>query len=51
MAAVHTQRAQIDDAVAIVRRHREVHTVPLGMPFIRTTAPEPHTTITSEATA
>ena len=46
-----TQRAQIDDAVAIVRRHREVHTVPLGMPFIRTTAPEPHTTITSEATA
>jgi hypothetical protein len=43
------ERAQIDDAVAIVRRHRAAHTVALGMPTLTTTAPL--TTTTSEATA
>jgi integrase len=41
------ERAQIDDAAAIVRRHRAAHTVPLGMPPFATTAPAP----TTEATA
>jgi hypothetical protein len=43
------ERAQIDDAVAIVRRHRAAHNVALGMPTLTTTAPL--TTTTSEATA
>jgi integrase len=43
------ERAQIDDAVAIVRRHRAAHNVALGMPTLPTTAPL--TTTTSEATA
>jgi hypothetical protein len=38
-----TQRAQINDAVAIVRRHRATHAVPLGMPTIRTSTPLPIT--------
>ena len=41
------ERAQIDDATAIVRRHRAAHTVPLGMPPFATTPPAP----TTEATA
>ena len=44
-----TERARVDNAVAIVRRHRATHTVPLGMPVL-TTPPEPPT-IASEATA
>jgi hypothetical protein len=32
-----TERAQIDDAVAIVRRHRAAHTVPRGMPALGST--------------
>jgi hypothetical protein len=47
-----TERAQIDDAVAIVRRHRAAHTVPIGMPALPSAAPAPPTTTTtSEATA
>ena len=47
------ERAQIDEAVAVVRRHRAAHAVPLGMPSLRATAPAPPVTIaiTSEATA
>jgi len=45
-----TERAQINDAVAIVRRHRAAHTVALGMPTLAATPSEPATT-TSEATA
>jgi hypothetical protein len=44
------ERGQIDDAVAIVRRHRATHTVNLGMPA-RATAPTPPTMTASEATA
>ncbi len=43
-----TEQARIDDAIAIVRRHRAAHTVPLGMPSLTPPAP---TTIASEATA
>jgi integrase len=46
-----TQRAQIDDAVAIVRRHRAAHAVPLGMPALRTVTPVSLTPPTAEATA
>ena len=48
-----TERAQIDDAIAVVRRHRAAHTVPLGMPTLRAAAPAPLTTTTAtpEATA
>ena len=46
-----TERAQIDDAVALVRRHRAANTVALGMPTVRTAAPAPLTTTASEATA
>ena len=35
-----TEQARIDDAVAIVRRHRAAHTVPLGMP--QPSPPHPH---------
>ena len=35
-----SQRAQIDDAVTAVRRHRAVH---LGMPAVRTVLPSPRT--------
>ena len=45
-----TERAQINDAVAIVRRHRAAHTVPLGMPTLAATPPAPASTA-SEATA
>jgi hypothetical protein len=46
------ERAQIDEAVAVVRRHRAAHAVPLSMPALRATAPAPvaATTNTSEAT-
>ena len=30
-----TERAQIHDAIAVVRRHRAAHAVPLGMPTLR----------------
>ena len=45
-----TERAQINYAVAIVRRHRAAHTVPLGMPTLAATPPAPASTA-SEATA
>ena len=47
------ERAQIDEAVAVVRRHRAAHAVPLGMPALRASAPVPFTatTATPEATA
>jgi integrase len=45
------ERAQIDDAVAVVRRHRAAHAVPLGMPAIRAAAPAPPAPATSEAIA
>jgi hypothetical protein len=45
------ERARIDDAVAVVRRHRAAHAVPLGMPTIPVAAPTSPTTTTSEATA
>jgi len=44
------ERGQIDDAVAIVRRHRATHTVNLGMP-VRATALTSLTMTASEATA
>jgi hypothetical protein len=38
------EQAQIDDAVAVVRRHRAAHTaVPLGLPTARAAAPAPMT--------
>ena len=46
-----TERARIDDAVAIVRRHRAAHTVPLGMPVLTVTPPVPPTTPSPEASA
>ena len=47
------ERAQIDDAVAVVRRHRAAHTVPLGLPTVGAAAPVPMTALltASEATA
>jgi hypothetical protein len=52
MAGLDTrERAQIDDAVAVVRRHRAAHTVPLGMPTRRAAMPAPLPTTTTEATA
>ncbi len=39
-----SQRTQIDDAVAAVRRHRAVH---LGMPAVRTVLPSPRTEISA----
>ena len=46
-----TERARIEDAVAVVRRHRDAHAVPLGMPTIRAATPAPLTTTDSRATA
>ena len=49
-----TERAQIDHAVAIVRRHRAAHPVALGLPTIRpAAAPAPMTAALTapEATA
>jgi integrase len=47
------ERAQVDEAVAVVRRHRATHAVPLGMPTFRVAAPVPvgMAVITPEATA
>jgi hypothetical protein len=45
-----TERAQVHDAVAIVRRHRAAHTVPLGIPTLAATAPASAAT-TTEVTA
>jgi hypothetical protein len=42
------ERAQVDDAVTLVRRHRATHTVNLGMPG---RAPTPPATTAAEATA
>jgi integrase len=46
-----TDRARIDEAVTIVRRHRAAHTVPLGMPVFTVTPPAPPTTPSPEASA
>ena len=46
-----TERARIGDAVAIVRRHRAAHMVPLGMPVLTVIPPVPPTTPSSEASA
>jgi hypothetical protein len=43
------ERAQIDDAVAVVRRHRAAHAVPLGLPTVPAAAPT--SLINPEATA
>jgi integrase len=45
-----TERAQIADAVAVVRRHRAAHAIPLGMPTVQAAAAAPLTTTASEAT-
>ena len=47
------ERAQIDDAVAVVRRHRAAHTVALGLPTLRAAASVPMTALSTapEATA
>jgi len=45
----NAERTHIDDAVAVVRRHRAAHAVPLGMPNLRTAAPTPLTASTSRA--
>jgi hypothetical protein len=37
------ERTRIDDAVAVVRRHRAAHTVALGMPTLHAAAPAPRT--------
>jgi integrase len=39
------ERAQIHDAVMVVRRHRAAHIVPLAMPTVRAAAPTPHTNV------
>jgi integrase len=44
-------QARIDEAVAVVRRHRAAHPVPLGIPTIRPAAPNTPTATTTEATA
>ena len=44
------ERARIDEAVAVVRRHRAAHAVPLGMPALRAGMPD-LPTATPEATA
>ncbi|MGH3547960.1 MAG: hypothetical protein ACRDQU_07555 [Pseudonocardiaceae bacterium] len=46
-----TEQTQIDDAVAMVRRHRATHTVSRGMPTARVAAAAPLTTTTSEGIA
>jgi integrase len=46
-----TERAQIDEAIAIVRRHRAAHAVPLGMPILAATPPASPITPASEASA
>ena len=46
-----TEQAQIDEAVAIVRRHRAAHAVPLGMPILAATSPASPITPASEASA
>lgn len=45
------ERAQIDEAVTVVRRHRAASPVALGIPIVRATTPAPLTTSPSEATA
>lgn len=45
-----TERARIEGAVAIVRRHRVAHMVPLGMPIL-TSPPASPTTTDTEASA
>jgi integrase len=44
-------RAQIDDAVTIVRRHRTTQAINLGMPTVRPTASIPRATTIMETTA
>jgi hypothetical protein len=45
------EQVRIEDAVAVVRRHRAAHAVPLGMPTVQLVAPTPPTATTSQATA
>lgn len=45
------QRARIDDAVAVVRRHHGAYAVPLGMPTLRSTASASLPTAAPEAIA
>ncbi|HEY6422564.1 MAG TPA: tyrosine-type recombinase/integrase [Pseudonocardiaceae bacterium] len=45
-----TERARVEDAVAVIRRHRAAHTVSLGMPTVKTAGPTSLTTTASETT-
>ena len=45
------EQVRIEDAVAVVRRHRAAHAVPLGMPTVQLVAPAPPTATTSQTTA
>jgi site-specific recombinase XerD len=44
------ERTEIDNAIALVRRHRADHAVSLGIPTIRAATPAPLTTTNSEIT-
>ncbi|MDN5919796.1 MAG: site-specific integrase [Pseudonocardia sp.] len=46
-----TERTQIDDAIAAVRRHRAAHTVTLGMPTLATRTPIPGSAAGTEVSA
>ena len=43
-----TERARVEDAVAVIRRHRAAHTVALGMPTVQAAGPTSLTTTASE---
>jgi hypothetical protein len=43
-----TERTRVEDAVAVIRRHRAAHTVSLGMPTVQTPGPTSLTTTASE---
>ena len=45
------EQAQIDEAVAVIRRHRAAHAVPLGMPAAPDRSPPVTIATISEATA
>lgn len=44
------ERAQIHDAVKVIRRHRAAHSVPLAMPTVRAGLPTSQTTVTTTST-
>ena len=51
MAALDdNERAQIHDAVMVVRRHRAAHSAPLAMPTVRAGLPSSQTTVAPEGT-